>query len=321
MGDDNADTLYADLPDDPEEAFLILERLFRVECDRAISAISIAGQNENTNDCYEDYLVQVLGAIAELGLTPEFDRPVPQIANVDYETYKNLRKDIKRYCTMLEIRHGRRLQRHSIRFNSATKEKVRHHVKQLRTIFDHLEVDEKKREALFDKLNELEQEVDRNRTRIDSLAALTIEVSDVLGEAVEKTKVLDILDHIAKVFWGAKSTDENRRLPPPPRQKRLEPPEGRLDRMWTMKSRSRPPRCRWKPQDQRALRKNAGPRPPQVSWGASWRASEGDWGRSRAPLEALSRLLGHSRGMLFGLTRHENKFLLPTLLAPLRLRY
>jgi hypothetical protein len=221
MGDDDADNLYENLPDDPEQAFLILERHFREECSRAVA---FAGQNDDKTVFYMDYIAQVVAAIRELGLTAEFDQRVPQIQDVDHNTYVNFSKDVKHFRTTLEIRHGRRTQGHSIRFDPATKEKVRHHLKQLRSIFDHLEIDDGKREALFDKLNALEQEVDRNRTRIDSFAALAIEVSGALGEAVEKSKVLEILDRIAKVFWGAQSTDANRRIPPPPRQKRLEPP-------------------------------------------------------------------------------------------------
>jgi hypothetical protein len=217
---DNDADLYENLPGDPERAFLILERHFRREC---ADRVAKAHQEENVHVYYVDYIAQVLASITELGIAAEFDQRVPQIADVDYNTYLNFSKDVEHYRTMLEIRHGRRVQGYSVRFDAATKEKVRHHLKQLRSIFDKLEVDDRKREDLFDKLNELEQEVDRDRTGFDKFAALAIETAGVIGEATEKSKVLNVLDAIARVFWGAK-TEDTKRLPSPTSPKRIEPP-------------------------------------------------------------------------------------------------
>lgn len=87
-----------------------------------------------------------------------------------------------------------------------------------------LEVEQKKREALFSKLNDLQEEIDRDRSRFDTYAALAIETAGVLGETVDKSRVLALLDAIARVFWGAKSERETKRIPPPTLPKRLEPP-------------------------------------------------------------------------------------------------
>jgi hypothetical protein len=221
----SVDNLYENLPEDPEQAFLILEKHFRDEC---ADRVAKAHENENVHVYYVDYIAQVLAAITELGVAAEFDQRVPVIASVDYDTYLNFSKDVKHYRTILEIRHGRRVQGYSVRFDETTKEKVRHHLKQLRGIFDKLEVDESKREVLFEKLNELEQEVDRDRTRFDRFADLAIETAGVIGEAAERSKVLNVLDAIARVFWGAK-TEEKKRLPPPVPPKRIAPPPKRDD--------------------------------------------------------------------------------------------
>jgi hypothetical protein len=125
---------------------------------------------------------------------------------------------------MLEIRHGRRMQGYSVRFDAATKVRVQHHIEQLRGIFEKLEVEQDKREALFNRLNELQKEVDRERTRFDAYAALAVEVAGVIGDAVEKSKVLDVLNAIAKVIWGSKKEEETKRLPAPSTPKRIEAP-------------------------------------------------------------------------------------------------
>ena len=216
-----SDDLYENLPQDSERAFLLLEKRFRDECEEQVNR---AHQEENVIVFYVDYIAQVFAAITELGLSAEFNDRVPKIEDVTYNTYINFSKDVKHYRTMLEIRHGRRVQGYSVRFDSATKEKMRHHLNQLRGIFDKLQVEVQKREALFAKLDELQQEVDRDRTRFDSYAALTIEAAGVVGEVVEKSRVLEILDGIARVFWGAKKQEETKRLPVPTTPKRIEPP-------------------------------------------------------------------------------------------------
>jgi hypothetical protein len=213
--------LYNTLPRDPEKAFLLLEKHFREECEQRIAT---AAEGDNIRAFYVDYIAQVLAAISELGLANEFNDRVPAIEDVDYNTYLNFSKDVKHYRTSLEIRHGRRLQGYSVSFDPATKEKLRHHIAQIRTIFDSLKIGDDRKEALFQKLNALEAEIDRHRTRFDAYAALVIETAGVMGEAVERSRVLRVLDLIAKVIWGAKAEEEAKQLPPMSKPKQIEPP-------------------------------------------------------------------------------------------------
>jgi hypothetical protein len=177
--------VYENLPEDPEQAFLLLEEKYRSECDESVRK---AHQEENLNVYFVDYIAQVIGAISELGLQSKFDDRVPQIENVDYQTYLNFSKDVKHYRTMLLIGHGRRVQGYSVQFDAATKVKVKHHIDQLREIFQKLEVEQDKRDALRSKLNALQEEVDQERTRFDVYAALAVEAAGVVGESVEKSR-------------------------------------------------------------------------------------------------------------------------------------
>jgi hypothetical protein len=214
--------IFENLPEDPEKAFLVLEREFRREADERFKK---ARENDDTGVIYADYIAQVIAAINELGLQAEFDNRVPRIEDVNYTTYVNFSKDVKHYRTMLEIRHGRRVQGYSVRFDTASRAKVQHHLQQLRDIFEKLELEIDKKEKLFDKLNALQKEVDRERTPYDSYAALTVETAGVVGDVVEKSRILDLFDAIGRVIWGAKKEQETKRLPAPAPQKRIEPPK------------------------------------------------------------------------------------------------
>jgi hypothetical protein len=115
------------------------------------------------------------------------------------------------------------VQGYSVRFDPAAKSKIRHHLQKVREIFDRLEVDPRKKEDLFARLSELEQEVDRDRTQFDRLAAMIISAAGVTGQAAEKSKILELLDKVAEIFssaWGY----EPKRLSPPEPRKRIEPP-------------------------------------------------------------------------------------------------
>ncbi len=211
---------YSELPFDPEESFLILEDRFRRECEAAVQHSS---EHDNVSIYYTDYIAQVLGAAEELGLVEAaFEKEVPAIQDVDFHTYQNFSKRVKHYRTRLEIRHGRRVQNNSVRFDAPTKAKLHHLLKPVHEIFTNLEVDENKREALFSKLKALESEIDRNRTRFDAFAALTIEAAEVVGQIVEQSRLLEVFNAIARIFGTAKKDEELRQLPAPKKPKQIE---------------------------------------------------------------------------------------------------
>jgi hypothetical protein len=210
MGDFDPDP-YEDLPEDPEEAFLRLEAHFRADCDGRLAE---AGRDERNDVIYVDYIAQVLAAIAALGLEAEFRSEVPSIENVDFNTYLNFNKDVMHYRTILRIRRSLRTQDYSVQFDDSAKRKIHHHLDQVLDIFNKLEVEDRKREKLIDRLNDLQSEVNQPRTRFDRLAALSIEVSSVVGDVIDKTKVLELLDAVGASFGAHRPSGKNSYLRP-----------------------------------------------------------------------------------------------------------
>jgi len=215
--------LYGDLPEDPELAFLRLEKFFRDKCEKKINA---AHQNEGVNYFYVEYMGRVLAAIKGLELTAAFDTELPRIQNVDYDTYMDFSKEVEHYQTGLQIRLARRSKSYSVRVDTATKAKIHHHIEQVRVIVEKLEVTERKKDALLERLNDFGAEVDRSRTRLESLGALIIEAAEVFGEAAEKAEpARKWIETIARLVWGARrAEDEAKQLPPPREKKQIEPP-------------------------------------------------------------------------------------------------
>jgi hypothetical protein len=95
---------------------------------------------------------------------------------------------------------------------------------------DKLEVPDKKREALYRRISDLENEVDRDRTRFDAYAALVLEASTTTEKAARQLKpLIKLLQPITTLFANA-TDSENAQLQLPPAQplKRLEPPPLKL---------------------------------------------------------------------------------------------
>lgn len=213
---------YDDLPDDPEQAFLKLEAHFRGGCERAVYE---AGENERTDVYYVSYIARVLAAIQELGLQTAFQRSVPSIKDVDYHTYLDFSKDVEHYTTMLKIRNSRRSKGLSVRFDAATKSAIRHLLEQIKQVVDSAELDDRKREALYARIRDLEHEVNRDRTSFGVFGALVIEACGIVGEAANKMKpAISMIERIGKAFSQAKSQEEASAALPPP-AKRIEPPK------------------------------------------------------------------------------------------------
>ncbi|HLZ02167.1 MAG TPA: hypothetical protein VKR55_08440 [Bradyrhizobium sp.] len=216
---------YDDLPDDPEEAFLQLEAYFNSDCKRRLEA---ANNNDRLDIIHIDYIAQVLAAINALGLEGQFKSDVPSIQDVDYDTYLNFNKDVMHYRTMLLIRRSQRQQGYAVRFDGTAKRKIHHHLDQVLEIFNKLEIEENKREKLISRLNDLQHEVNQPRTAFDRFAALSMEVSGVVGDAIERSKIMDLLDAVGRLFYGAQ-TERQKQLPPPKETKRIEPPRPTIE--------------------------------------------------------------------------------------------
>lgn len=213
---------FEDLPDDPETAFLKLEAHFRAEMEEKIGNETF-GEYNATNDKV-GYIAKTLGVRDAYGLDILSDWRVPSSGNFADTVLTSFLTDID-YCrVVMQVRAARRTSEYSVKFDLKAKEKIHHFTKQIREIFLKLEVPDRKRDALLNKLSALDNEVDRNRTRFDAYAAAAIEVAGVVREYGETlTPLKELIDSIGFVFHGAKK-EEPPRLPAPAEMKRIEPP-------------------------------------------------------------------------------------------------
>jgi hypothetical protein len=203
------------LPEDPEEAFVALERIARGRFED--------GVQENYNEYPELarwYMSVVLPAARQYGIDSlrGFRRPDDEAEGQG--ALRDFMGEVSHAVTELQLRIATRTRQYSVAFDQATKIKLRHLLGKIRETVDGLNVTSAKREALYRRINALQGEIDRERTRVEALAALAIEVSDAAEPFVQQ------IERLTQAFGLSKrSEDEQRRLPAPKESKRISPPK------------------------------------------------------------------------------------------------
>jgi hypothetical protein len=218
---------FYDLPEDPDLAFLQLEKEFRALADKQLET---ADNNSSYDTIWQTYMNSTLAAARELGIT-YFERwERPPLGRDLYENYRSFSLAASQYTTQVRIRHSRRAKRYSVALDAATKQKIKHHLDQLKEIAGSLELSLVKRESILGKILALEMEMARERTRFEVIAALVLESATVVGQAGEKLEPWrKWIGSITNLFGLAKDKDvHNPSLPSPEERKQIEPPKRQL---------------------------------------------------------------------------------------------
>jgi hypothetical protein len=169
-----------------------------------------------------EYLNKTHAAARALEL-PVLENMKPLTLPTAPNAYAAISPEIENYIIRIKIRHGRRAKGYSVALETVTKEKVRHLISQIRSIVDRLEIDVRKKEALYARITALNDEVDRDRTKYDVYAGLAIEISNTAGKVGRNLRPASrLLDAIGKLFGMAKDAEAEKS------QLRLEAPRLQL---------------------------------------------------------------------------------------------
>lgn len=226
-GDMLKDDDYIDLPEDEDLAFLQIEKYLRATLDARIDQ----GDNNSPFDQYRiEYINSTIAAARALKIDFFSRWNTPRIDDDVYQIYLAFSLVVAEYRMQVRIRHSRRMKRYSVALDSATKQKIRHHLTQLKELTDKLEIPTAKREAIYAKIVALEMEMERERTRFEVFAALALETATVVGEVGEKLEPWrKFIDSIANLIGVAKGKDtQNPALPSPEERKQIEPPKNQV---------------------------------------------------------------------------------------------
>jgi low affinity Fe/Cu permease len=224
-----SDAELAELPDDPEQAFIGYERKLR---EKTIDALEHS-DGGSAQTIQLQYINLVIAAARFFGMEflQNFEVPRVSASNI-HDSYVQLISDVDHCTLQLRLRHTRRAKQYSVALDAPTKAKIRHHLAQVREIVDKLDVEPPKKDALYSKISSLEAEVNRERTRLEAFADLVLETAGVAGEAARKLEpVRKLIDSISRAIKQAKDAEETLApsLPKSEGRPKIEPPRKRLE--------------------------------------------------------------------------------------------
>lgn len=148
-----------------------------------------------------------------------------------FDEFDEFALSVERYLTSLKIRKSRRRKVYSVALAPADKKRIHFLVGQIREALENIDIEERKKNSLFKKLNAFAADVDKARTRFDNAYLMGIDVANLakkLGEAVKP--VTELVNSINELMGSAKEKEpEQQQLPAPEEQKKLEAPRKQIE--------------------------------------------------------------------------------------------
>jgi hypothetical protein len=222
-----SESIYDDLPEDHEQAFVYLEKKFRAELD---DSLKDNDQGQYDSYCKRKYMNKVIAAAKSLDIIGIKDYSTPIDNNAIWETFDLFETDVMNLSIQIEINNARKRRNYSVMLEGAEKVKIRHYISQIRSLIDNSALSANKRDAIFKKLSELTLEIDRDRTRFEIVADATRSMARLSGD-VEREGAEPWWKWVKLIFGvidEAKEHEPQQSLPAPEERRRLEAPRKQL---------------------------------------------------------------------------------------------
>lgn len=208
----------------PEQKFCMIEQLARK---RLADARRAARQNDWPEFDDFDYMVDVLAAAQEFGITELAEYEMPWRNADDRESRCQMfRDEASRVSQRLLYRHGTKSA--TVALDHGTKEKISHWLTQMREAIQAADVSSEKKDRLFDLIDQLQAEVDRDRTPIHAAGELWVTLCIYMGEGAKRLDpVAQFLAKVGGALGLSKQAEDSQRkkLPPAKETKRIEGPK------------------------------------------------------------------------------------------------
>lgn len=213
-----------------EQKFCMIEQLARKRLTDARRAV---GQNGWTEYGEYDYAVSVSAAAAEFGINElnDFELPWPSDEGTE-ERCRMYRARATRISQQLLFRHATKST--TVGLDASTKEKIGHWLKQMREAVQAADVSNEKKDRLYALIDELQAEVDRDRTPVHAAGELWLTICTYMGEGAKNAlaPATPYIERICGALGLAKKTEDAqpKKLPPARDPKRIEGPKTKSDK-------------------------------------------------------------------------------------------
>jgi hypothetical protein len=216
---------YSALSDDPELAFVELEKHFRKHLH---AELNDSQSGDYTQTLYIEYINHTLAAARSLGLDFLREWDIPTLKTRDlYDRYHDFTTVVASITLQINISHARSHKKYSVALTAADKQRVRHYVEQIKLVLDNVVIPVSKKDDLYRKLNVFLAEIDKIRTSLETFGDIAVGLAHIGGDvAKELEPARKWVDSIARLFGRYRDMeDAQRQLPKPEDRLRIEPPK------------------------------------------------------------------------------------------------
>lgn len=203
-----------------EQKFCLVERTANERYKRASRE---ATQNEMPEYDDFDYMVTVLAAADEYGILELQNWQIPARRDQDRsDTCQDFRDAASRVSQRLIFRHGTR--NNAVALDAPTKLKISHWLSQMREAVQQAPVSSEKKDRLIAMIDQLQTEVDRDRTPVHAIGELYLTICTYVAEGAERLEpVSKFLQNVGGALGIAHRKEATQaKLAPPKETKRIE---------------------------------------------------------------------------------------------------
>jgi hypothetical protein len=208
-----------DLPDDNDEAFVLYESLLREQL-----------QSRSNNDDWSDareYANYILAFLEYRTFDLDIPRDVPASDGDFGKWYWLFRKAVDAEIPRIRLRIAIRKKQFVtvLRLSGDFKTQIGGHLTAIRNIAANADLGENKRDAILRRVNHLQMEVDRDRTRTEAAMALLLEITSAVSKGAKNLDpAINRMERIIRIFAATKDQEELAALTSSPERKRLQGP-------------------------------------------------------------------------------------------------
>lgn len=169
------------LDDDNSIAFMELVNICQRKLSDKLHQLSDnADQNwREMEDLQHSFMNVIVAAAKRFTIEPFASMEIPRINdNLDFRQFQS---DLDHYITQLVLTNSMRSKRDSVELPQEAKDRIRSYIHGLRDCIEKSNMDEKRRNKLLDRLDELEKELEKRRANILAVAKLAFDILALPG--------------------------------------------------------------------------------------------------------------------------------------------
>lgn len=165
-----------ELPDNPQRAFLEFVRI----CQGRLSELTPTEiPDQETYDAFRgiqhSYMRVVLAAAQQYKVEPFNSMPVPRFRDFDINDFQEFKGDVEFFLAGAVLSQSSRAKKDSVLITPHLKDTLKTYTSNLRRVLEEsIDIDEAKRSALLQRLDEFENELERKRLNLLTVAMVAI---------------------------------------------------------------------------------------------------------------------------------------------------